>query len=83
MFRVEELATHLVLQGKEIFLPRLLAYWTLKRKSRAGVPLLRRLQVIVLSTFYKFKVYYQQRTLAREVTKMTGSSQSNVQVGNV
>jgi hypothetical protein len=32
------------------------------------------------SEVHGMQVYYQQRTLAREVTQMTGSSPSNVQV---
>uniref|UniRef100_A0A914XI71 Uncharacterized protein n=1 Tax=Plectus sambesii TaxID=2011161 RepID=A0A914XI71_9BILA len=43
--RVEAIGTHAKLTGKGNFMDRMLAYWTLKRQARAGVPLLRRLQL--------------------------------------
>lgn len=57
---VEQMATHIVLKDKAEFLPRMIAYWFLKRRSRAGVPLLRRLQVKShcdnqMQLFYRFK----------------------------
>ncbi|ESO96230.1 hypothetical protein LOTGIDRAFT_174941 [Lottia gigantea] len=42
--RISKIASKVSLSKKEQFLKRLLSYWTLKRQSRNGVPLLRRLQ---------------------------------------
>lgn len=44
MFRVTEIANLLTASKKGQFVQRLIAYWTLKRQFRNGVPLLRRLQ---------------------------------------
>lgn len=44
MFRVTEIANLLSTPKKGQFVQRLIAYWTLKRHFRNGVPLLRRLQ---------------------------------------
>lgn len=43
--RLAKIATLTTLARKQAFLERLLGYWTLKRQSRNGVPLLRRLQM--------------------------------------
>ncbi|XP_067632204.1 bromodomain-containing protein homolog isoform X2 [Eurosta solidaginis] len=42
--RVQEISSMVHMQKKKDFLDRLIAYWTLKRQYRNGVPLLRRLQ---------------------------------------
>ncbi|XP_046340784.1 bromodomain-containing protein 1-like isoform X5 [Haliotis rufescens] len=42
--RLTRISSLVSLQKKDQFLKRLLSYWTLKRQSRFGVPLLRRLQ---------------------------------------
>lgn len=42
--RISKITTKVSLQKKQQFVQRLISYWTLKRQSRNGVPLLRRLQ---------------------------------------
>lgn len=42
--RIQEISSLVTMQKKSQFLERLIAYWTLKRQHRNGVPLLRRLQ---------------------------------------
>lgn len=44
IYRVTEIANLLSVPKKGQFVQRLIAYWTLKRQFRNGVPLLRRLQ---------------------------------------
>ena len=44
IFRLTRIGDMLNLPKKQPFITRLLSYWTLKRQSRNGVPLLRRLQ---------------------------------------
>ena len=43
-FRLSKITNRLTIQRKSQFMQRLHSYWTLKRQSRNGVPLLRRLQ---------------------------------------
>uniref|UniRef100_H2Y6G3 Uncharacterized protein n=1 Tax=Ciona savignyi TaxID=51511 RepID=H2Y6G3_CIOSA len=47
--KVNHISRNLNIQKKGLFLQRLLSYWTLKRQSRNGVPLLRRLHSHVQS----------------------------------
>ncbi|MGH0129541.1 UNVERIFIED_CONTAM: hypothetical protein FKN15_033866 [Acipenser sinensis] len=42
--RLNKILNQVALQRKKLFIERILNYWTLKRQSRNGVPLLRRLQ---------------------------------------
>lgn len=42
--RLTKIAAMVSIPKRDQFLKRLLSYWTLKRQSRFGVPLLRRLQ---------------------------------------
>ena len=41
--RIQKLAELVTMERRSQFMHRLLAFWTLKRQSRNGVPLLRRL----------------------------------------
>ena len=47
--RMQIIAKSVSFQKKIVFLKRLLAYWTMKRQERNGVPLLRRLQSTLTS----------------------------------
>ena len=44
IFRVDKIVAKIPLTKKPQFVTKLMSYWTLKRQSRNGVPLLRRLQ---------------------------------------
>lgn len=44
LFRLSKITSNLTVPRKSQFMQRLHSYWTLKRQSRNGVPLLRRLQ---------------------------------------
>lgn len=48
--RVQEISNLVSMQKKSQFIQRLVAYWTLKRQYRNGVPLLRRLQTAQAGT---------------------------------
>lgn len=56
--KVQEIASMVQMSGKAQFVQRLIAYWTLKRQYRNGVPLLRRLQSLNhhsgVNSFYFF-----------------------------
>lgn len=47
--RIQEIRSMVSMSKKKEFVQRLIAYWTLKRQLRNGVPLLRRLQATQLS----------------------------------
>ena len=42
--RLDRISSRVALHKKSQFIPKLVGYWKLKRQSRNGVPLLRRLQ---------------------------------------
>lgn len=54
--RIQEIASLVTITKKSQFIQRLIAYWTLKRQYRNGVPLLRRLQSAQVSFYYYFLI---------------------------
>lgn len=54
--RIQEIASLVTITKKSQFIQRLIAYWTLKRQYRNGVPLLRRLQSAQVSFYYFFLI---------------------------
>uniref|UniRef100_H2Y6G4 Uncharacterized protein n=1 Tax=Ciona savignyi TaxID=51511 RepID=H2Y6G4_CIOSA len=68
--KVNHISRNLNIQKKGLFLQRLLSYWTLKRQSRNGVPLLRRLHSHVQS-------HKQQEAGASQQSELIGQLKWN------
>ena len=49
---MQKIASLVTIEKKNLFFQRLMAYWTLKRQTRNGVPLIRRLQFAKVSYFF-------------------------------
>jgi len=62
--RITEISRHIKLASKRPFVERLLAYWKLKRQSRNGVPLLRRLQISTFRTSPNAKAAQRSRAIS-------------------
>lgn len=61
-YRIQEIASLITTPKKSYFIQRLIAYWTLKRQFRNGVPLLRRLQTSHLARRDESKQSIEQVT---------------------
>lgn len=62
--RMLEIAQDLTIEDRQEFVTRLKSYWTLKRRSRNGVPLLRRLQTSHMSR-HKDQVSHMYNNIRR------------------
>ncbi|XP_074861111.1 peregrin isoform X5 [Carettochelys insculpta] len=66
--RLSKITNRLTIQRKSQFMQRLHSYWTLKRQSRNGVPLLRRLQTHLQSQRNCDQIKIQQVALEMQLT---------------